>query len=256
MQRISILICILSLVFGANFWSVAAFWPLQAQQLYGPGGIKISYNLLTYGYGLIVGMVLFNWGISLFPGIIRELLTLGAAMMTAGIGALAALNPSNAALGRGLAFLAACGSGGIIAPPTLITCVCPDDLIGTVSALMVSLRYIGASIGYAVYFSLLDRKLADVLRPNIAIAAIEAGLPPNQAPGFIVALLGPNTTALAGYPLTIVEAGELAVKTSYQEGFKLVYLVSIAFGGTAVLCCLFLGNVRKYIVNRLAVDIH
>lgn len=247
----------MSLFVGANFWSVAAFWPLQVLQLYGPGGVKISYDLLTYGYGLIVGMVLFNWGISLFPGIIRELLILGAAMMTAGIGALGALNPSNAVLGRGLAFLAACGSGGIISPPTIVlTCVCPDDIIGTVAALMVSLRYIGASIGYAVYFSLLDRKLADVLPTNIATAAIEAGLPPSQTPGFIGAILGSNSTALAGYPLPILEAGELAVKVSYQEGFKLVYLVSIGFGGTIVLCCLFLGNVRKYIVNRLAVDIH
>jgi len=243
--------------FGANFWSVAAFWPVQALQLYGPGGIKISYDLLTYGYGLIAGMVLFNCGISLFPAMIRELLTLGAAMMTAGIGALAALNPTNAAVGRGLAFLGAFGSGGLISPPTIVlTCVCPDDVIGTVAAIMVSVRYIGASVGYAVYFSVLDRKLAEVLQTNVATAVIEAGLPPSQAASFIGAIQGPNMTALAGYPLAVLEAGEAAVKASYQVGFKLVYLVSIAFGGTALLCCLFLGNVRKYIVNRVAVDIH
>ena len=251
------MICILLLVFGANFWSVAAFWPLQAQTLYGPGGVKISYDLLTYGYGVTVGMVLVNWGISIFPGFIREFLTFSAAMMTAGIGALGVLNPTNVALGRALSFLAACGSGGIISPPTtILTCVCPDDLIGTVTALLISLRYIGASIGYAVYFSVLDHKLAELLPKNIATAAIEVGLPTNQTAGFVRALLGSNSTALAGYPSSILEAGEVAVKFSYQESFKLVYLVSIAFGGTAVVCCLLLGNVRKYIVNRLAVVIH
>jgi hypothetical protein len=243
-------------VFGANFWSVAAFWPLQVQQLYGSSGVK--YDLLTYGYGLIVGMVLFNWGISVFPSLIRELLTFGASMMIAGISALGVLTPSSATLGRGLAFLAACGSGELISPPiNVMTCVCPDDFIGTASALMTSLRYIGASVGYAVYFSVLDRKLANVLPTNsIATAAIEAGLPAGQAPGFVGALLGANSTALAGYSLTILQAGEGAVITSYEEGFKLVYLVSIAFGGTAVLCCLFLGKVGRYIKNRLAVDIH
>ena len=131
MERISILICILLLAFGANFWSVAAFWPLQAQTLYGPGGVKISYDLLTYGYGVTVGMVLVNWCISIFPGFIREFLTFSAAMMTAGIGALGALNPTNVALGRAISFLAACGSGGMISPPTtILTCVCPDHLIG------------------------------------------------------------------------------------------------------------------------------
>jgi hypothetical protein len=245
----------MSLVFGANFWSVAAFWPLQVQQLYGSSGVK--YDLLTYGYGLIVGMVLFNWAISVFPNLIRELLTFGASMMIAGIAALGVLTPSSASLGRGLAFLAACGSGGLISPPvTIMTCVCPDEFIGTASALMNSLRYIGASVGYAVYFSVLDRKLADVLPTNVATAAIDAGLPAGQAPSFVGALLAANSTSLATYPLTILEAGEGAVVTSYEEGFKLVYLVSISFGGIAVLCCLFLGNIGKHIKNRLAVDIH
>ena len=256
-KRVSILLLLMSLVFGANFWSVAAFWPLQAEQLYGPGGVKISYDLLPYGYGLIAGIALFNIAVSVFPTAIREILTFGAAMSTAGIAGLAALNPTNAALGRGLSFLASFGSGGIIYPPTtVLTCVCPDDLIGTVSAIMVSIRYIGASVGFAVYFNILNRKLTDLLPNNVANAAIAAGLPPAEVPGFIVALLGSNSTALAGYPTSVLEAGEVAVQTTYQESFKLVYLVSIAFGGTAVLCCVFLGNVRKYIVNRVAVDIH
>jgi len=256
-QRVSILLLLMSLVFGANFWSVAAFWPLQAQQLYGPGGVKISYDLLPYGYGLIAGIALFNIGVSIFPTAIRELFTLGAAMSTAGIAGMAALNPTNAALGRGLSFLAAFGSGGIIYPPTtVLTCVCPDDLIGTVSAIMVSIRYIGASVGFAVYFNVLNRKLSDNLQTNVANAAIQAGLSPDQLPGFLGALFGSNSTALAGYPLSILEAGEVAVKSTYQDSFKLVYLISIAFGGTAVLCCVLLGNVRKYIVDRVAVDIH
>ena len=52
------------------------------------------------------------------------------------------------------------------------------------------MRYIGASIGYAVYFSVLDHRLAELLPKNIATAAIEVGLPINQTAGFVGALLG------------------------------------------------------------------
>jgi len=256
-QRVSILILIIATVFGANFYSVAAFWPLQAQQLFGPGAVKISYDLLPYGYGLIVGIVVFNWALSLFPGAIREFLALSSAMLTAGIGAMAAVTPNTPALARGLSFLAAVGSGGLISPlTTVLTCVTPDDLIGTVTAIITAVRYLGASIGYAVYFTVLQRKLADVLRNNVVTAAIDAGLPLNETTGFAQALLGSNLTALAAFPSSIVDAGQEAVKMSYQESFKLVYLVSIAFGAFAFICCLFLGNVKKLMVNKLAVDIH
>jgi len=46
------------------------------------------------------------------------------------------------------------------------------------------------------------------------------------------------------------------VLESYVQGFRLVYLVSIAFGVVAVITALFLGDIRKYMTNHVAVDIH
>lgn len=54
----------------------------------------------------------------------------------------------------GLLVLAGLGIGGIIIPASIITTiVCPDDLIATVAALTISIRTLGGSIGYCVYYN-------------------------------------------------------------------------------------------------------
>ena len=94
---------------------------------------------------------------------------------------------------------------------------------------------------------------------TVGTALVKAGLPLAEVPALIGALLAQNTTAVGEIPgLTpsILLAGEGALQDSYVEGFKRVYLVSIAFGGAAVLASLFLGDIKKYMVGRVAVDIH
>jgi len=56
--------------------------------------------------------------------------------------------------------------------------------------------------------------------------------------------------------LTVIGAATEAVKGSYVEGFRLVYLVGLVFGGSAVIACLFLGDIKRFMVDRVAVDIH
>ena len=179
--------------------------------------------------------------------------------MCAGIGALASLSPTQHARGMGLAFLGGLGIGGILQPAsTILTIVSPDEVIATIVAATVSIRLVGASIGYAVYFNVLQNKLAQILPTNVGTAVAEAGLAPSQLPAFLGAFLTGNQTALAagGYSQAVMLAAEQASLLSYAEGFRLVYLVSIAFGASAIIACLFLGDIRKYMVNRVAVDIH
>ena len=98
-----------------------------------------------------------------------------------------------------------------------------------------------------------------VIPTIVGTAVVEAGLPLAQVPELIGALVAQNTTALADIPgitSAILLAAEGAYQESYVEGFKRVYLVSIAFGGAAVVASLFLGDIRKYMVSRVAVDIH
>jgi hypothetical protein len=159
-----------------------------------------------------------------------------------------------------MSFLGGLGVGGIIVPAAVIlTIISPDEVIATVTAITLSIRLIGGSIGYAIYFNVFENKLTEVLPTNVGIAVAKAGLPITQIPAFIVALVAKNTTALGqikGITPTILLAAQGAVQDSYVEGFRLIYLVSIAFGGAAVLASLFLGDIKKYMVDRVAVDIH
>ena len=242
---------------GANYYSLAAFWPYECQQLFGPDAMTVALDVLPFLYSISLGMILVNWGITTFRGHNRELLTISSCMMCAGIGALATVTQNTPAKGIGLSFLGGLGTGGILQPAaTILTIVSPDEAIATITAATVSIRLVGASIGYAIYFNVLQNKVAAVLPLNVASAAAMSGLTQDKIPQFMGDFFGKNTTALAGYSLTLIEAATEAVKGSYVEGFRLVYLVSIAFGGSAVIACLFLGDIKRFMVDRVAVDIH
>ncbi len=51
---------------------------------------------------------------------------------------------------------------------------------------------------------------------------------------------------------TLVMAGQIA----YAESYKWVYLTSIAFGGLSIIAACCLGNIEKYMTNRVAVPMH
>jgi hypothetical protein len=177
-------------------------------------------------------------------------------MMTAGVGGLAAVIPKTPGLGIGLSALGGFGVGGVIQPAvTMLTIISPDESIGTISAASISARLTGATIGYAVYFNVLQNKLSQ-LPTNIGLTVIQAGLPTNETAAFVDSLLTHNKTALGEYSSAIVSLAQETVLETYVEGFRKVYLVSISFGICAFIACFFLKDIRKYMVDRVAVDIH
>ena len=224
--------------------------------LYGPDAMKVAVDVLPFAFSTSLGVILVNMCISWFKGSIRELLTLCSCMMTAGVGGLASVTQNTPRVGMGLSFLGGIGIGGITQPAaTMLTIVSPDEIIATVTAATISVRLIGATIGYAIYFNILQKCILN-LSTIVGAAAIKAGLPPTDLPVFLDALLGQNITGIQQFSDSIVAAAQDAFKDTYVEGFKKVYLVSIAFGGSAIIAALFLGNIRKYMVDRVAVDIH
>ena len=177
--------------------------------------------------------------------------------MTAGVGALAGITPNNPALGVVMSFIGGVGIGGIIVPAAVIlTIISPDEVVATVIAITLSIRLIGGSIGYSIYYNVLQNKVSAYLPTHVAEAAVVAGLPITSAPAFVAALVAQDTAALAtiqGVTPAVISAATFAVKESYAYGFKYIYLVSIAFGGTAMICSAFLGDIRKFMTERVAV---
>jgi hypothetical protein len=97
--------------------------------------------------------------------------------MTAGTGALAALNHDNLQVAYGLLVLTGLEIGGIVVPASIMTTIiCPDDLIATVAALTLSIRVVGGTVGYTTYYNLLYSKALPLVTAAVVQASMEAGV--------------------------------------------------------------------------------
>jgi hypothetical protein len=245
---------------GADFYSLGAFWLLETQQFFGPDAYSIARIITAFGFAFLIGIFLISWGIDLTRGSIRELFLITSCLMTAGIGGMLVVTQLTPSMAIGLSFLGSLGVGGLYIPPVIaLTIISPDDLIGTIIGLALSIRFIGGQVGYTISFNILQTKLTEIIPSIVGTAIAKAGLPITEIPAFILALVESDFTAIAqikGVTPAVLEAANEAVSVSYLEGFKLVYYVGIGFGGAAIIASLFLGNIRRYVTDRVAVDIH
>jgi hypothetical protein len=245
---------------GAIFYTMAAFWQLEAQILFGPDPYAISRVVVSLGFAFLCGIFFIGWAITLSHGMINIVLVISSCIMTAGVGGVIAMTADNPHLGIGLSVLAGLGSGGIYIPIIVIlTMVTPDEFIGLVTGLGLSIRFIGGGIGYSIFYNAFSNKLTAVLPTLVADAVIPAGLPVDEIAPLIGAFLAQNKTmlgAIKGITPAILIAGEGAVDEGFIQGFNMVYYVSLAFCGAAVVASLLIGDVRKYMTRRVAVDIH
>jgi hypothetical protein len=259
-QRILIPIFLILAFGGVDFYSLAAFFVVEVQQLFGPDAYSVARILASFGFAFLIGIFTVGWGIDLSRGHIREFLAIGGCLMTAGVGGMIAVTEYTPGLAIGLSVIGMLGIGALYVPPVIIlTIISGDEVIGTVVGLALAVRFLAGQAGYALLYNLLTMRLTDVIPTIVGTAVVEAGLAPANAPAFIEALVAQNITAVMQVPgvtVSILEVAGLAVDASYIEGFKLVYWVSIGFGAAAVIASLFLGNVRKYMTERVAVDIH
>ena len=156
--------------------------------------------------------------------------------------------------------LAGLGIGGVIVPAaTIAITVCPDELIATCVALSLSIRGIGGSIGYAIYYNVFANKIKTKLPAYTALYAVKAGLPLTSATEFVTLLLtAPSELATAKIPgltTAVVEAAVLGTQYAYSDSLKYVWYTSIAFGSISIIACLFMGDISKYMTNRVAANI-
>ncbi|KAK4102691.1 MFS general substrate transporter [Parathielavia hyrcaniae] len=144
--------------------------------------------------------------------------------------------------------LAAMRVGGItILVSTIITIICPGDVIATVTALTMAVRIVGGAVGYAVYFNVFVGKLVPDLTALVGAACARAGIVDGRVVGEAIRLTSVSLVKeirhLPGVAddrvwADIVAAGQLA----YANAYPWVYYCSVAFGAVAVVASLFLGN--------------
>ncbi|OJD36385.1 mfs multidrug transporter-like protein [Diplodia corticola] len=257
------LILLITFMSGANFFSVLVFWPIQSESMYDQDPIQIGIRSLPIGFGIIGGSVIVAALTSLLKGRIRTLTVLSCALMTAGTGAMVIARLDNLhEVYIGLT-LAAVGIGGIIIPNQIvITIICPDDLIGSATAMAITVRMIGGCVGYAIYYSVFKKNFSKNAVKTIAPAAMkhghifDAAVIKNMAFD-ISANLNSN---ISTYPslrdnpsgvAAIIEAGRQCFALSFPD----IYWVGVGFGAASTMAAMFLGDISSYLDDHVAVTL-
>jgi hypothetical protein len=144
-------------------------------------------------------------------------------------------------------------SGGTVASNSIIQLTVPHQYVGIAMGIVITARNVGGSVATTIYSTILTNELGKKLGPYIATALAKAGLPLAQIPAVTGAIATSNAIALAEVPPAILGAGAYALKIAYCDSFKVVYLVSIAFGVIGIVCAGFTMNVGQFMTDKVDV---
>ncbi|GAB7356548.1 hypothetical protein MBLNU459_g7287t1 [Dothideomycetes sp. NU459] len=133
----------------------------------------------------------------------------------------------------------------------------PHQYLGVAMGLVTTFRYVGGSVGSTIYEVILTNQLTSNLGPNIATALAKVGVPLVDIPAIAQALATGNTTstALVDASPAAIGAGVHALQLTYVHAFKIIFLVSIAFGVLGSVCAAFTRNVGEFLTNKLDVQL-
>lgn len=120
--------------------------------------------------------------------------------------------------------------------------------IGVANGLASTFRLMGGAVATAIYSAILANKFANNLPKQMASVISSNDISQADARDLLAAAALNTAEAYESVPNispTIVEASQRAVKLAYVEGFKLVYLVAIAFGVLACTAAFFTKTIPK-----------
>ncbi|TVY44876.1 Efflux pump [Lachnellula subtilissima] len=257
-KRLFFAICTLCLTSGINYVPVVVFWTIQVYTVYGASYRQAGIYLLPIGFCIAGGAVISAIMMTIFKKKIQFVLMFFCIIQTAGKSRLhGSHRPRKHQHSLGALVLGLIGVGGVLLPSQVVfSIISPHDLIGTSVSLSIVIRAIGQVIGVSLYYNIfkthLTRRAANPA--IIAFPAIENGL---AFTSLDPAALTPNITALvtslAAGPFSAyahlfpnidspeqIAAVQQAAHELYKPIFPMLYFVSIAWGGAAVVACFFL----------------
>merc|ERR1712000_436575 len=225
--RLFFVICFLCLTSGVNFIPVVVFWTIQCYTVYGASFRDAGIWLLPIGFCIAGGAIISAGLMTVFKTKIHWILLGFCVIQTAGLGSVAAADPDNINTVWAPLIIGLLGVGGVLLPSQVVfSIISPETLIGTSIALSIVIRAIGQVIGVSMFYNLFHSHIEYRAMSNFTISDPE------------------NIAA-------IQQAGHELYKTAFPE----LYLVSIAFGGAAIISCFFLKGISAFINENVAVHL-
>lgn len=129
-----------------------------------------------------------------------------------------------------------------------ITTVLADEHSGVANGLASTFRLMGGAVATAIYSAILSNRFASELPGQIATVVQATGFSSANVSKLLSAAALDTASAYRSVPgITpeVVAGAQQAVKLSYVQAFKLVYLVALAFGGLAIISAFFTKSIPK-----------
>lgn len=250
-------ILLVTFVSGGNFFVMLLFWPTEVFNVYGNDPVQIGIRTLPIGFGIIGGACI-NLGLILVTkGRIRWLMVAWCIFMTAFVGAMSVARTDNInPTVYPIVTLACVGVGAVIIPCSLIAqIVCPTDLIGTITAITLSIRYIGGAVGFAVFYNVFFHKYFRLANEIAAPVVAQANITADFFELLAAVSLGSNaeyeqlhdliaTSPTISHRDTAYQTIMNAVMHTFGIAYAWPYWISIAFGGVCIICSFFLKDIN------------
>lgn len=217
---------LLAFLAGINFSLLVNFWPLALSYVWPSSPITLGLRGLAIPLALTFGTIFCNVLLSIRKGVAKWVL-LGACVTFAAFSAsLVTVAPGSVSRSLILVSCAAVGLGGMTLPTaTVALSACPDGLIGSCTALSLSLRSIGSAIGFSISYTVYSHKLTANLSRLVRQFAVDAGLLPAEATQFANLFLyqPEKASTLPGVNRDILAAAAAGSRLAYSTSLHYVW---------------------------------
>ena len=256
MRGVSIILIAVYL-YGMAYYASAVIWPEQVQALYTQDPLTVGWYGMAVGIGGAIFSPIAGW---IFRGFRRShiMLPIILALLTIVSGAMAVVSPGSAKASTALNVLL----GGLVGSTSVITTAVVQvgvahEYIGIATGLVTCARAVGGAVATTIYSTILESRFAANLVTDVALPLAQSGLNPAKIAAVVAALVAGNTTdpALSVLTPSMEVIAVTGIKTAWSHAFRVVYLVSIAFGvaGTIVVC--FSANVDHLLSPRVDIKV-
>lgn len=240
---------------GVLYYSSLILFPLEVQVLFTQDPITIGLYSMALPLGGMIGGL--TCGFTMHrTNKAKWILVFFCGWLTVTSGVSAIVRPGTHIASTLIVALIGVGlSGATVASNAMIQLTVPHQYVGIAMGIVTTARNVGGSVATTIYTTILKNELAKKLGVGIATALAKAGLPLAEVPGVTEAIATGNTTSSAfiGVSPAILEAGAYGLKIAYCDSFKVVYLVSIAFGVVGTICGMGTMNVGKFMTHKVDV---
>ncbi|KAF1814600.1 MFS general substrate transporter [Eremomyces bilateralis CBS 781.70] len=249
---------------GINYVPLAIFWPIESISVFNSNHKETGLNTVPVGLCILGGAIISAGFCGKWPQHCRLIMTFFCIMQTAGVGAMAAIDPHNINTAWPPLIIGLVGVGGVLFPNQIIvTVITPDDLLATVTSLTFVIRGVSQSVALA----LLQNRFVAAVTANalklVAPAAIKAGLTSvPQITELVNSLTAVPFKEYVPQMLPMVNTTEKydmlfeATVQTFGKSFPTLYYIGLGFGIVGCIASILVGDMSKYMDEHVAVHIH